>query len=209
MRVGAERIREIVRGLRNFSRLDEADMKAVDIHEGIDSTLLILQSRLKGIGRTTEESETPFVEVVRDYGDLPPVDCYASELNQVFLNLLNNAIDVLERQQPPRQIRIRTSRVDRETDDLPDGSTSDWVEIRIADNGLGIPPEIRSRIFDPFFTTKPVGSGTGLGLSIGYQIVVEKHGGQLICTSEVGEGSEFIVRLPVRQDYDEPALFED
>jgi PAS domain S-box-containing protein len=209
MRVGAERIREIVRGLRNFSRLDEADMKAVDIHEGIDSTLLILQSRLKGIGRTTEESETPFVEVVRDYGDLPPVDCYASELNQVFLNLLNNAIDALERQQPPRQLRIRTSRVDPETDDLPDGSTSDWVEIRIADNGVGIPPELRSRIFDPFFTTKPVGSGTGLGLSIGYQIVVEKHGGQLICTSEVGEGSEFIVRLPVRQDYDEPALFED
>ncbi|WP_017719422.1 PAS domain S-box protein [Kamptonema formosum] len=201
MKVGAERIRQIVLSLRNFSRLDEAQMKAVDLHEGIDSTLLILQNRLKGKGASAE------IKVLKEYGELPQVDCFAGQMNQVFMNILANAIDALEE---PRTgaagaaggreaaIRIRTG--------TPD---SNRVEIRIADSGPGIKPEVRSRVFDPFFTTKPVGAGTGLGLSISYQIVVEKHGGQLKCYSEPGKGTEFVIELPVRQNYSEPPIFKE
>jgi signal transduction histidine kinase len=195
MQVGAERIKEIVRSLRSFSRLDESELKLVDIHEGIDDTLLILQHRLTARGRRPE------IKVIKDYGQLPKVTCYASQLNQVFMNLLSNAIDALETQQtPPRVITISTSVVSGQWS-VVSGSeqqTADFVVIRIADNGAGISEQVYQKIFDPFFTTKPVGSGTGLGLSISHQIVVEKHGGQLSCVSAPGQGTEMIVKIPVR-----------
>jgi len=187
MQRGATRIQELVISLRNFVRLDEAEMKAVDIHEGIESTLLILQHRF----RKTEMR--PEITVIKAYGELPLVTCYASQLNQVFMHLLNNAIDALEGQGdnecfsiPNPQIHIHTELTDNEL-----------VRIRIADNGCGIPDSVRSRIFDPFFTTKPVGSGTGLGLSISYQIVVQQHRGKLSCCSSDGQGSEFELEIPV------------
>jgi PAS domain S-box-containing protein len=189
VRLGAERIREIVLSLRNFSRLDEAEMKPVDIHEGLDSTLLILQHRFK------EESDADEIEVIKEYGSLPLVECYAVQLNQVFMNLLSNAIDALELHTPmqsgKKTITIRT-------EILP----SDRAVIRIRDNGPGILPEIKARLFDPFFTTKPVGKGTGLGLSISYQIVVEKHGGALKCFSTPGQGAEFWIEIPIAQTKD-------
>ncbi|MEB3281638.1 MAG: ammonium transporter [Lyngbya sp.] len=189
MRIGAERIRDIVRSLRNFSRLDEAEIKAVDLHEGIESTLLILQNRLKA------NADHRGIEVVRDYGKLPLVECYPSQLNQVFMNILSNAIDALEEhnlQQLSKgiktqqyQIKIQTLLVDHQ-----------WIEIHIADNGPGMQEEVKSKLFDPFFTTKPVGKGTGLGLSISYKIVVEKHKGKIWCYSEPNQGTEFIIRIP-------------
>ena len=184
MQVGTERIREIVLNLRNFSRLDEAELKVVDIHEGIDSTLLILQHRLN------LESDSPNIEILKNYGDLPKIECYAGHLNQVFMNILTNGIDALleAKDKDKKQIRIRTEARD-----------SDWVVVAIADNGPGMSQEVQQHIFDPFFTTKPVGRGTGLGLSISYQIVVEKHGGQLKCISAPGEGAEFLIKIPVQQ----------
>lgn len=189
MHLGTDRIRQIVLSLRNFSRMDEAELKSVDIHEGIDSTLLILHHRLKAMPHTSA------IEVVKDYGVLPPVECYAGQLNQVFMNILSNAIDALEEQNAPRstkaipakpnQIRIRTSVIE-----------NDRVEIAIADSGGGIPEPIQTRIFDPFFTTKPVGKGTGLGMSISHQIITENHGGQLECFSTIGQGTEFVIRIP-------------
>ncbi|MBD2041954.1 PAS domain S-box protein [Microcoleus sp. FACHB-672] len=197
MKVGAERIRQIVLSLRNFSRLDEAQMKSVDIHEGLDNTLLILQNRLKAKGAMSE------IQVVKEYGTLPPVHCFAGQLNQVFMNILANAIDALEMDRKLGNalvmpaIRIHTG--------LLNGQR---VEIRISDNGPGMSQDVKQRVFDPFFTTKPVGAGTGLGLSISYQIVVDKHGGELSCVSAPGEGTEFIIDLPVQQQYHEPALFK-
>jgi signal transduction histidine kinase len=184
LKVGTERIRQIVLSLRNFSRHDEAEMKEVDIHEGIDSTLMILQNRLKGA------RDSPRVEVIKDYGTLPKVECYAGQLNQVFMNIINNGIDALleAKDNDTREIRIHTEVKD-----------SDWIVIAIADNGPGMTQETRQRIFDPFFTTKPVGSGTGLGLSISYQIVIEQHGGQLKCISVPGEGAQFFIEIPVQQ----------
>ncbi|GAB4276692.1 MAG: hypothetical protein Fur0025_02060 [Oscillatoriaceae cyanobacterium] len=183
MQMGANRIRDLVRSLRNFSRLDESERKAVDIHPGIDSTLLILQHRLKRKGDNQE------IELTQDYGNLPPVLCYPSQLNQVFMNILANAIDALEEQPSPSLITIRTR--------LVQGKEGDVAQITIADNGPGIPAAIHSRLFDPFFTTKPVGKGTGLGLSIAHQIVVEKHGGTLVCISPPGGGTEFIISIPL------------
>ena len=184
MKVGTERIREIVLGLRNFSRHDEAELKKVDIHEGIDSTLLLLQHRLKG------DRVSPTIEIIKDYGNLPKIECYAGQLNQVFMNIINNSIDALSEAtgKEKGQIWIRTS-----------VNESDWVVVAIADNGSGMPQEVQQRIFDPFFTTKPVGKGTGLGLSISYQLVVEKHNGQLKCISAPGEGAQFIIEIPVQQ----------
>jgi len=188
--VGASRIRELVLSLRNFSRLDEADKKEVDIHEGIDSTLLILGNRLKG-GPTR-----PAIQIVQAYSKLPAVNCYPSQLNQVVMNLLANAIDALdewtetrnfqENLAVPSVIRIATTVVDER-----------WVRIAIADNGPGMSELTRSKLFDPFFTTKPIGKGTGLGLSISYQIVVEKHRGRLSCESALGEGTTFVIDLPL------------
>ncbi|NDJ20201.1 GAF domain-containing protein [Nostoc sp. B(2019)] len=197
MKIGVERIRQIVLGLRNFSRLDQAEMKPVDIHEGIDSTLLILQHRLRA------KPESPAIELVKEYGDLPLVECYAGPLNQVFMNVLSNAIDALEdgkesKSEPhSSQIIIRTAIGKME------GNVKSVI-IRIADNGLGIPETVRTRICDPFFTTKPVGKGTGLGLSISYQIIVEKHGGVFKCDSQPGLGTEFWIEIPIRQITSKP-----
>jgi len=186
MKIGTERIRQIVLSLRNFSRLDEADMKEVNIHDGIDNTLLILQNRLKA------KPEHSGIEIIKEYGNLPLVECYAGQLNQVFMNLLNNAIDALEAQPHPRIITIRTEMSRGDT------ATGSCVRIRIADNGSGMTEDVKARLFDPFFTTKSVGKGTGLGLSISYQIVVEKHGGVLKCVSEPGQGAEFWIEIPIQ-----------
>jgi signal transduction histidine kinase len=190
MKFGSDRIRDIVLSLRNFSRLDEAEFKPIDIHQGIDNTLMILQHRLKAT------KKRPAIEVIKEYGDLPLVECSAGQLNQVFMNLLSNAIDAVEERQQqlsfqdleknPNRIVISTSK-----------SPSNSVQIKIADNGLGISEEVRSRLFDPFFTTKPVGKGTGLGLSISYQVVTETHGGKIWCDSVISKGTSFFVELPV------------
>jgi hypothetical protein len=203
MKVGAERIQKIVLALRNFSRMDEAEVKAVNIHDGIDSTLMILQNRIKA---TTGHSE---IQVIKNYGNLPLMECYAGQLNQVFMNILSNAIDALDeynsqrsleaQQQQPATITIQTElvvdRSNRET------SPDQKIHIRIADNGPGMTETVRQRLFEPFFTTKPVGKGTGLGLSISYQVIVEKHGGNLSCLSTPGKGAEFLIELPLAKDY--------
>jgi two-component system, NtrC family, sensor kinase len=192
MRVGAERIQKIVVSLRNFSRLDEAEMKAVDIHEGIESTLMILQARLKA------KANHPAIRVVKEYGNLPLVECYAGQLNQVLTNILVNAIDALNEQDQKRSIdnqKQEPNTIRIVTELLPENQ----IAIRISDNGVGIPEEAQNHIFDPFFTTKPVGKGTGMGMSISYQIVAEKHGGLLYCHSVPGEGTEFVIQIPIQQ----------
>lgn len=195
MKMGADRIRQIVLSLRNFSRLDEAAMKPVDIHEGINNTLLILQGRLK------PKANRDGVKVIKAFGSLPLVECYAGQLNQVFMNVLSNATDALQQHHDPL---IVISTEVKQSEGEPIGTdralaclipTS--VVIRVRDNGPGIAPEVQQRLFDPFFTTKPVGQGTGLGLSISYQIVVERHGGTLQCISAPGEGAEFVIEIPV------------
>ncbi|MBD2055347.1 PAS domain-containing protein [Oculatella sp. FACHB-28] len=192
MKLGADRICQIILSLRNFSRLDEAEKKPVDIHEGIDSTLLILQHRLKA------NAGYPGIQVIKRYGNLPLVECYAGQLNQVFMNIISNAIDALD-------IEIKGIKK-RSVPDIPpviqiqtDVVCSDRIAIRISDNGPGIALKHRKQLFDPFFTTKPVGAGTGLGLSISYQIVVERHGGCLTCNSAPGQGAEFLIEIPTRQ----------
>ncbi len=174
MRLGTERIRNLVLSLRNFSRLDEAEVKNVDIHEGLRSTLLILRHRLQGQ-----------VQVVENFGELPLIDCYPSQLNQVFMNIIGNAIDSFPTTQSDQKITIMTKQLAHQQ-----------IQIRIRDNGSGIPPEVRSRIFDPFFTTKPIGQGTGLGLSISYQII-ERHRGMIQLNSQMDYGTEFVINLPV------------
>ena len=200
MRVGADRIREIVLSLRTFSRLDEAGIKEVDIHDGIESTLTILQNRFKGnsVRVAGTEYQRPAIEVVKDYGKLPLVECYSGPLNQVFMNILANSIDAIDerdRTRTPEEMARNPStiRIVSEVDDA-----AERVVIRIIDNGPGIPEEIQSRIFDPFFTTKDIGKGTGLGMSISYQIVTEKHQGSLKCISQLGVGTESIVEIPIR-----------
>jgi signal transduction histidine kinase len=257
MKVGAERICEIIGALRNFSRHAEAEIKAVDIHEGLDSTLMILQNRLKAQGKHPE------IQVIKQYGNLPKVECYVGQLNQVFMNLLSNAIDALEELNVERlnvegshelnvkrlnvegshelkveRLNVESShelKVERLNVESSQPSSNlqpsnlqpstlmqpatlsslqpstpciristevlnnDEVAIRIADNGLGMTEQVKGRIFDPFYTTKAVGAGTGLGLSISYQIVVEKHGGQLRCESVLGQGTEFVIQIPLWQ----------
>lgn len=190
--IGADRIRELVLSLRNFSRLDESETKSVDIHEGIESTLVMLAHRTKAT------SARPDIEIARAFGSLPMITCYPSQLNQVVMNLLANAIDAFDEynegrtfqeiQAQPNVIRIETAVVD-ET----------WVRIAIADNGPGMDEKTAAKLFEPFFTTKPVGKGTGLGLSISYQIIVEKHGGKLSCHSTPGEGTRFVIQLPLHR----------
>ncbi|MCC5646526.1 PAS domain S-box protein [Nostoc sp. CHAB 5824] len=197
MKMGSDRIRNIVLSLRNFSRLDEAEMKTVDVHSGIDSTLMILQNRLK------LKPESSQIQIVKEYEQLPLIECYVGQLNQVFMNIITNAIDALEElylsnQQPNfnPQIIIRTELLN-----------PDWVAIEIADNGVGMSQEIQQRLFDPFFTTKVVGKGTGLGMSISYQIVTEKHQGQLQCISSPGQGTTFIIEIPIQQNkFIQPSL---
>ncbi len=199
MKIGAERIREIVLSLRNFSRLDEAEMKLADLHQGIESTLLILQNRLRA------KPEHPGIEVIKEYGNLPKIECYPGQLNQVFMNVFSNAIDALEELFVNRQLSsvssIKQRIMDHGTQTTPTIQIrteviNDRVLIRIKDNGPGMTAEVGARLFDPFFTTKAVGQGTGLGLAISYQIVVEKHGGVLKCRSEPGRGAEFWIELP-------------
>ncbi|MBD2328532.1 ATP-binding protein [Alkalinema sp. FACHB-956] len=203
MKMGAERIKEIVLSLRTFSRMDESEVKAVNLHEGLDSTLTILEHRLK------PQPHRPRIEVMRQYGEIPEIECYAGQLNQVFMNIISNAIDALEEYfveiknspshcpSPPLILTIKTELLE----------ANQQVQICFQDNGPGIPPEVIPQLFDPFFTTKPVGKGTGLGLSISYQIVTEKHNGRLECLSKLGQGTEFIISIPARQSLiQEPAF---
>lgn len=192
MNIGTDRIREIIKSLRIFSRLDEADVKAIEIHEGIDSTLMILQHRLKA------RPDRPEIQVTKNYGELPLVECYAGQLNQVFMNILSNAIDALDDlllEHPTHKPHIHIC-----TDLLE----CDAIAITIADNGTGIPEDLQQRIFDPFFTTKAVGKGTGMGMSISHQVITEKHNGQLKCVSVLGKGTEFTIQIPVYQGIGEP-----
>ncbi|MDJ0556945.1 MAG: PAS domain S-box protein [Microcoleaceae cyanobacterium MO_207.B10] len=200
MEMGTERIRQIVISLRNFSRLDESEKKIVNIHEGIDSTLLILHNRIKSKGKGSG------IEIIKEYGNLPKLECYPGQLNQVFMNIIGNAIDALEGQPEPRRIRITTE----VSPDEAKGSESKYEDrnlskpnvqyaaIIVKDNGPGMAESLVNRVFDPFFTTKPVGKGTGLGLSISYQIIVDKHGGLLNCSSETGQGTEFRIQIPIK-----------
>lgn len=191
MRLGTDRIKDIMLSLRTYSRVDGSEKQLVDLHKGLDSTLMILFHRLKAT------SDRPAIQIVKEYGDLPTVPCFSGQLNQVFMNLIANAVDALEEsnqgkeyteiERSPNRITIRTS--------MEGGSAI----VSIRDNGSGMPPEVQTRLFEAFFTTKPEGKGTGLGLPICRQIVVEKHGGELRCTSEVGQGTEFTIRLPMAQ----------
>lgn len=203
MRSGADRIGKIVKSLRQFSRLDEAEYKKVDLHEGLDGALLVLQHRLQGGDRRRA------IEVVKAYGELPRVECYGSEINQVFVNILSNAIDALE-EAWERRSRDRPSpeasgeseswipRIAMMTETIDNGGDRcAYARIRIRDNGLGIPPQVRDRVFDPFFTTKPVGKGTGMGLSVAYSTIVNQHQGRLECHSTPGEGTEFAIVVPL------------
>lgn len=193
MNTGSVRIRDIVKSLRTFSRLDEADVKEVDLHEGLNSTLVILHNRLK------VKSEHPAIQVTKEYGNLPKVECYAGQMNQVFMNILSNAIDAIDEQnsrrtynqvkENPSQIKISTTVIEGK-----------YVEIRIADNGPGMSLDVVDKLFDPFFTTKPVGQGTGLGMAISHQIVTETHNGILTCSSDIhGGGAEFTIIIPIKQ----------
>ncbi|MGD1805165.1 PAS domain-containing sensor histidine kinase [Dapis sp. BLCC M126] len=199
MKGGANRIADIVISLRNFSRLDESEVKSVNIHEGIESTLLILQNKLK------HKPQEKAIQIIKDYEELPKVECYVSQINQVFMNIISNAIDALVEK---RSKKFNPTRINQNLDildNLPTITISTKVispqEVRIiiSDNGMGITERVRNKIFDPFFTTKPIGSGTGLGLSISYQIIVEKHQGRLDCTSRLGQGTKFIIEIPIRQ----------
>ncbi|MEM9119097.1 MAG: ATP-binding protein [Cyanobacteria bacterium P01_F01_bin.56] len=187
MQSGTERILKIVASLRVFSHMDEAEQKAVDIHQGIDSTLVILQNQIE------HHPSMPAIEIVKQYGELPAINCYPGQLNQVFMNLLTNAIYALRHNnikhldfQPT--ITIRTERFD-----------ADQISIRIIDNGPGIPQDIQPRLFEPFFTTKPVGKGTGLGLAISFQVITELHKGTLNCISTAQNGTQFVITLPIHQ----------
>ncbi|MGF1520936.1 MAG: ATP-binding protein [Leptolyngbyaceae cyanobacterium] len=185
LKVGSERIQKIVYSMRNFSRLDEAEFKVADVHEGIESTLLILHSQLE-VTHTNQK-----IQILRDYGKLPPIECNPGQLNQVFLNLLSNAIDaVKDCQQQTKTIQIRTKVINQEA-----------IAIYITDNGAGIPEKVKSHIFDPFFTTKPVGKGTGIGLSICHQIISKKHGGKLYFHSIPSEYTEFVIELPIHSPF--------
>lgn len=213
MRVGAQRIGEIVRSLRVFARLDESEVKSVDLHEGLDSTLLLLNSRLRGTPNRAD------IRIVREYGDLPLVECYTGQINQVFMNLLSNAIDALEAMREYADCPSSAAGTDQtlaygldwakdlspdEQDEIPTIwirtrlVENDRVSVCIADNGMGMTTDVQQRIFNPFFTTKPVGRGTGLGLSICHQIITERHGGTLNCTSSPAEGSEFCFEVPLK-----------
>jgi signal transduction histidine kinase len=203
MRTGTERIREIVLMLRNFSRLDEAEAKEADIHEGIDSSLMILQNRLK------VAPGKPTIQVVKSYGEIPLIHCYPGQLNQVFMNLLTNAIDALmarpEWSQPAAADLSSPAPWQPTITICTEVIAQNQVRIRVADNGTGIPEAAQRRLFDPFFTTKPVGQGTGLGLSISYKIIVEKHQGKLMVASQVNQGTEFVIMLPLVSELSQAA----
>lgn len=195
LQLGIDRIRIIVESLRNFSRLDETEIKSVDIHEGINSTLMILQHRLKA------KSDRPAINVIREYGELPLVTCYAGQLNQVFMNLLANAIDALEERGSREEGAVFHPKILIRTEVLPGSSqenisTGSGIRVTIADNGAGMTEKVRAKLFTPFFTTKPIGKGTGMGLSISKKILLEKHCGHLECISTPEQGTQFIIEMP-------------
>ncbi|MBD1877651.1 response regulator [Coleofasciculus sp. FACHB-T130] len=201
MKIGAERIREIVQSLRNFSRVDEAQMKPVNIHDGLDSTLLILNNRLKS------KADYPGIQIVKEYGKLPPVECYAGQMNQAFINVLSSVIDALEEydhKRSPEEIHFSRSTIRICTEVTDRG----FVTIQIIDNGPGIAEEVRPHLFDPFFTPKTNGKSTKVGLSLTYQIVVNQHGGQMQCISAPGQGTKFIIAIPIRQNLQKTPSFE-
>ncbi|MFE4106093.1 PAS domain-containing sensor histidine kinase [Almyronema epifaneia] len=199
MEIGAKRIQQIVQSLRIFSRMDEAEVKTVDIHEGIDSTLMILQNRLR------EQAHRCAIEVIKRYDALPTVECYPGQLNQVFMNLLSNAIDALEEAWQQSQSAAAQAVSYRPTIEICTELTRDqYVVIDVIDNGAGISETVQQRIFNPFFTTKSVGKGTGMGLSISYQIITEKHGGSLTCASTLGKGTRFSIQIPLSQTVSYP-----
>ena len=191
MESATDRIKGISTSLRTFSRSDKEHKVRANLHEGLDSTLMILKYRLKA------NDKRPGIEVLKNYGDLPELDCFPGQLNQVFMNILANGIDVFDEvardlsyseiEAQPQRLTIKTARLTKKN----------VVKITIADNGTGMPPEVKERIFDHLFTTKGVGKGTGLGLAIVRQIVVEKHGGTVDCVSELGKGTKFIITLPL------------
>lgn len=182
VKTGSDRIRDIVSGLRNFSRLDESHCKSVDLHEGLENTLLLLQHRFKHPNNQAE------ILIERSYSILPLVNCYASQINQVFFQILTNALDAVSipNKESDSIIRIST-----------EVESSNTILISIEDNGVGISPDVQAHIFDPFFTTKSVGKGTGLGLAIAHQIITEEHGGKITCTSELDQGTVFKITLPI------------
>ena len=195
LQLGIDRIRMIVQSLRNFSRLDETEIKSVDIHEGINSSLMILQHRLKA------RSDRRAIDVIKDYGPLPLVTCYAGQLNQVFMNLLANAIDALEERVSREEGKVFHPQILIRTEVIPGSSqenisTGSGIRVTIADNGAGMTEKVRAKLFTPFFTTKPIGKGTGMGLSISKKILLEKHCGQLDCISTPEEGTQFIIEIP-------------
>ena len=206
MKMGSERIKEIVLSLRTFSRHDEAECKFVNIHDGLDSTLVILAHRLK------TQPDRPAITVQREYGPIPDIECHAGQLNQVFMNILGNAIDAIEEAwedtawkqpelKPLRTITIKTQLMEQASPPLERSpqSLQQWLRISITDSGRGMSEGVRSHIFDPFFTTKPIGQGTGMGLSISYQIITDKHHGRLECFGAEGCSTEFILTIPVTQ----------
>jgi histidine kinase len=194
MQAGVERVQNIVESLRTFSRLDEAAIKKVDIHDGIESALMILHHKFGDI------------QLIKHYGDLPKINCYASQLNQVFMNLLANSIDALKEETVTRETGLKLgsdkTSISQGKSPIPtiwirtEVTKDNKIAIIFADNGIGMSADVKNKIFDPFFTTKPVGKGTGLGLSISYQIIVELHSGELLCNSTSGEGTEFTILLP-------------
>ncbi len=212
MQMGSDRVRQLVLSLRNFSRTDAVEMQPTNLHDGLDSTLLILQHRLK------PKSNTRGIHVICEYGDLPPVECYSNQINQVFMNLISNAIDALEEKHQSTASCLATNTSTHSAQAISDTAVSDRPQITIrtmhipdpqggvpraiiciADNGPGIPLSNQEKLFMPFYTTKPLGKGTGIGLSLSYDIIVNKHGGELHCYSQPGEGAEFWIELPVKQ----------
>lgn len=201
MKLGTERIQGIMQSLRNFSRVDGAEKKAVDIHEGLETSMMILQHRLKALPKRAA------INIVKEYGNLPKVECYPVLLNQVFMNLLSNAIDALEESIMMTQLSSENNSEGSYTTGshgylrklqilISTTIDKEQVTIKITDNGMGISESVQSQIFQPFFTTKPEGKGSGLGLSISYQIITEKHGGTLSCISSQEKGTEFVIKIP-------------
>lgn len=190
MKQGTDRIHSISVSLRTFSRADSSEKVIFDIHAGIDSTLLILKHRLKANG------DCPEIAVIKEYGDLPPIKCFPGQINQVFMNIVANAIDAIEES---NQNRIKESKSNVYQIMIRTSSTDDAIKIQIKDNAMGMPSEVKDNIFVPLFTTKPIGKGTGLGLAIAYQIIVEKHQGKLEVDSELGKGTEFTISIPYKQ----------
>ncbi|GAX45568.1 multi-sensor signal transduction multi-kinase [Tolypothrix sp. NIES-4075] len=193
MKLGVSCIRSISISLRTFSRADKDYKVPFDIHEGIDSTILILRHRLKA------NENRPAIEVVKNYGKLPLVECFAGQLNQVFMNLLANAIDALEQYNTERSLEAILANPNCITIQTRVADSGQNILIKIADNGVGMSPEVKQKVFDHLFTTKAVGKGTGLGLAIARQIIVEAHGGSLSCTSELGKGTEFVIQISTQQ----------